>query len=607
MPRHDALIYSPKPISPLLKAATVLLLRDGARGLEVLMTRRSLKASFAPGAYVFPGGGIEEDDERYAINARLNLAVAEQSAQNFVAIRSTQPPTHACWALAAIRESFEEMGIVLAKQADGQWATQEQINRLDRQANFYLQMQAQGLSLAADEVFLLAHWITDRDMPKRFDVPFLVARMPQGQNVIADEKEQFEPEWVRPQDALSRHEAGQFLMIFPTIRTLQKLVAFSLTENVLQACASEKPLWTSCPRAGLMHGKEVRFMEHEAAFGELAMVSPYGQIAHELSWQHNQPVKLLKHVMRLTAPNPSMMTGPGTNTYIVGTPEKGYVVIDPGPDVASHIERIIRATGGDIVAIVCTHSHSDHSPAAKPLQTRVVEASNTVPMTLTAEFAKHICPILGLPSTVTARDNAWFEPDVVLRNTEQLAPYFRRPYDESPFEISLQVIYTPGHAANHLCLIMPEDGLLFSGDHVLNGSTTVIDPPDGDMTDYLDSLETLQALCQLHDLRFILPAHGYVLSLCDAAQAPFAPANQLDFLARESDIHDSRGGGYRAITALKNHRLQREAKIIAAMKLKPGARLEELLPLAYDDVDTKLWPLATRSLEAHIQRITQNC
>ncbi len=607
MPRHDALTYPPKPIAPLLKAATVLLLRDGARGLEVLMTRRSLKASFAPGAYVFPGGGIEEDDERYAINARLDLAVTDQSAQNFVSIRSTQPPTHTCWALAAIRESFEEMGIVLAKQANGQWATQEQINRLDREANFYLQMQTEGLSLAADEVFLLAHWITDRDMPKRFEVPFLVARMPQGQNAIADEKEQFEPEWVRPQDALSRHEAGQFLMIFPTIRTLQKLVPFSLTENVLRACASEKPLWTSCPRAGLMHGKEVRFMEHESAFGELAMVSPYGQIAHELSWQHNQPVKLLKHVMRLTAPNPSMMTGPGTNTYIVGTPEKGYVVIDPGPDVASHIERIIRATGGDIVAIVCTHSHSDHSPAAKPLQTRVVEASNTVPMTLTAEFAKHICPILGLPSTVTARDNAWFEPDVVLRNTEQLAPYFRRPYDELPFEISLQVIYTPGHAANHLCLILPEDGLLFSGDHVLNGSTTVIDPPDGDMTDYLDSLETLQALCQLHDLRFILPAHGYVLSLCDAAQAPFAPANQSDVLPRESDIHDSHGGGYRAITALKNHRLQREAKIIAAMKLKPGVSLEELLPLAYDDVDTKLWPLATRSLEAHIQRITQNC
>jgi recombination protein RecT len=605
MPRFDALIYPPKLLAPLLKAATVLLLRDGSQGLEVLMTRRSLKASFAPGAYVFPGGGIEEDDERYAINARLDLATADQNAQNFVAIRPTQPPTHTCWALAAIRESFEELGIVLAKQAHGQWVTQEQINQLDRHANFYAQMKSLGFTLAANEVFLLAHWLTDRDMPKRFEVPFLVACMPPDQKPAADEKEQFAPEWVRPQDALSRHEAGQFFMIFPTIRTLQKLSAYGRTEDVIKACATEKPLWTSCPRAGLMHGKEVRFMEHESAFGELAMVTPYGQIAHELSWQHEQPVRLLKHVMRLTAPNPSMMTGPGTNTYIVGTPEKGYLVIDPGPDSASHIERIMRATGGDVVAILCTHSHADHSPAAKPLQARVVEASNTVPMALTSEFAKHICPILGLPSSVTARDSAWFVPDVLLRNTEQLAPYFRRPYDETPYEISLQVIYTPGHAANHLCLISPEDGLLFSGDHVLNGSTTVIDPPDGDMTAYLDSLETLQALCQLHDLRFILPAHGYVLSMCDAAIAPSESHDELRSSMRESDLHDARGGAYRAITALKNHRLQREAKIIAAMNAKPGASIEELLPLAYEDVDSKLWPVASRSLAAHMQRIIQ--
>jgi recombination protein RecT len=605
MPRFDALIYPPKPLAPLLKAATVLLVRDGALGLEVLMTRRSLKASFAAGAYVFPGGGIEADDEQYAINARLDLSTADRSGQRFVTIRPSQPPTHTCWALAAIRESFEELGIVLAKQANGQWITQEQISQLDRHANFYLQMQSLGLQLAAHEIYLLAHWLTDRDMPKRFEVPFLVACMPPGQTPVADEQEQFAPEWVRPQDALSRHEAGQFFMIFPTIRTLQKLSAYARTEDVIQACASEKPLWTSCPRAGLMHGKEARFMEHESAFGELALVAPFGQIAHELAWQHEQPVRLLKHVMRLTAPNPSMMTGPGTNTYIVGTPEKGYLVIDPGPDSAVHVERIMRATRGDVVAIVCTHSHADHSPAAKPLQARVVEASNTVPMSLTSEFAKHICPILGLPSTVTARDSAWFTPDVVLRNTEQLAPYFRRPYDEVPFEISLQVIYTPGHAANHLCLISPEDGLLFSGDHVLNGSTTVIDPPDGDMTAYLDSLETLQALCQLHDLRFILPAHGYVLSMCDPALAPNIPSTEPIKPVRESDLHDARGGAYRAITALKNHRLRREAKIIEAMKMKPGASVEDLLPLAYDDVDAKLWPVASRSLSAHIQRITQ--
>ncbi len=607
MQRDTALLYPPKPIAPLMQAATVLLLRDGAQGLEVLMTRRSMQASFAPGAYVFPGGGVEAEDENFAINEPELSVKTTSQAKPFVATRPTQTLPLITWALAAIRESYEELGVVLAKQADGSWVTEAQVRALMRQDNFYAQMQAKDFQLAADEIYLLAHWITDRDMPKRFEVPFLVARMPSGQTPIADEKEQFAPEWVRPEDALARHKAKQFFMIFPTIRTLEKLASYTKVDDVLVACASEKPLWTSCPRAGLMHGNEARFMEHEAPYGELAMVSPFGQIAHELSWQHEKPVQLLRHVWRLTAPNPSMMTGPGTNTYIVGTPEKGYLVIDPGPDIASHIELIITATGGDIVAILCTHSHADHSPAAKPLQVRVVEASNTVPMALTAEFAKHICPILGLPSAVTARDNAFFVPDILLKNMEQLSAYFRHPYDETPFELSLQVVYTPGHAANHVCLILPEDGLLFSGDHILNGSTTVIDPPDGDMTDYLESLDNLQALCKLHDLRFILPAHGYVLSVCEPLQnAARSSIAATDDVTRSSALSDSRGGAQRAIAALKAHRLRREAKIVAALALKPGASLDELLPIAYDDVDSKLWPVASRSLAAHLRRITDS-
>jgi recombination protein RecT len=558
MPRDSALLYPAKPLAPLLQAATVLLLRDSPQGVQVLMTRRAMTASFAPGAYVFPGGGVEPDDQKYASDPPLAVINSAQSAHEFIAKRKPQSTQQVTWALAAIRESFEELGIVLARQSSGEWITQAQVAKLNRHANFYTQMLENEFQLAAQDVYVLAHWITDRDMPKRFEVPFLVARMPAGQAPVADEKEQFAPEWISPQDALTRHEAGDFFMIFPTIRTLQKLAAYRKADDILQECASGNPLWTSCPRAAHMKCKEVRLMEHESAYGEIAMVSPYGQTAHELSWQHETAVPLLKHVMRLTAPNPGRMTGPGTNTYIVGTPEKGYLVIDPGADIASHIERILRATNGDIVAIICTHSHPDHSPAAKPLQTRVVEASNTVPMALTAEFAQHICPILGLPSAPTARESAWFEPDIVLQNREQLAPYFRRPYDEIPFEISLQVIYTPGHAANHLCLILPEDGILFSGDHILNGSTTVIDPPDGNMSDYLASLDELEALCKQHDLRFILPAHGYVLSHCDAAQA--APGHRAD--ARS----DTQGGAARAIAALKAHRLKREAKIIAAMK-----------------------------------------
>jgi recombination protein RecT len=587
MPRPQALLHPPRTIAPLLQAATVLLLRDGSQGIEVLMTRRSMKASFAPGAYVFPGGGIEPADLIFSQNRHVVGIEYAQNAINFIAIRSTQSEVQTTWALAAIRESFEELGIVLARDSAGQWLSQTQIDALDRHGDFYTQMQQSGYALAADTVHLLAHWITDRDLPKRFNVPFLVARMPEGQHPVADETEQFAPEWVRPQDALARHKAGDFFMIFPTIRTLERLSSYSTVDAVLTACASEQPLWTSCPRAGLMQGKEVRFMEHEAAFGELALVAPDGKIGHELNWQHTCPVPLLQHVRRITAPNPSMMTGPGTNTYIVGTEETGYVVIDPGPDIASHIDSVFNATHGDINAIICTHSHADHSPAAWGLQQRVVEASNTVPGELSSEYAKHICPILGLPSAATARDNAFFTPDITLQNQEHLAQYFRGLEAKNALKITLQVIHTPGHAANHLCLILPEDGLLFSGDHILNGSTTVIDPPDGNMTDYLDSLDALSTLCDAHDLRFILPAHGYVLSVCDAT-------NPDD---------DTKGGAARAISHLKQHRLKREAKIIAAMKKKIDASIEELLPLAYDDVDSKLWPIAARSLLAHKERI----
>ena len=541
MPRPSQLLYPQRDPAPLLPAATVLLLRDAPEGLEVLMTRRSLKASFAPGAYVFPGGGIDAAD-----------AAAHAQATR----RPTQSDEHLTQAIAAIRESFEELGVLLAQRADGEPASAADVAALDRHAPLLPQCAAQGLTLAAADVYVLAHWITDRDLPRRFDVPFLVARMPAGQTPVADETEQFEPVWVRPADALVRHEAGQFFIIYPTIRTLQRLQAYPDVAAVLAACAGERPLWTSCPRAGWLAGKEARYMEHEPPYGELELVSPDGQLLHKLDWQTEQPVRLLKNVARLTAPNPGFMTGPGTNSYLVGDPHTGYIAIDPGPADTAHIERLWRAAGGQIHAIVCTHSHADHSPGARPLQA----LCNGRP------------PILGLPSQPTARANAAFTPDRALQDQELLTLTGQTP--EGEITHTLRVIHTPGHAANHLCLLLQEDGLLFSGDHILNGSTTVIDPPDGDMTAYLDSLDKLDAACAEHDARFILPAHGYVLGR-----------------ARET------------IAKLKAHRLAREAKVLAVMQAEPDGTMDDWVAKAYDDVVPRVWPVAKRSLLAHVERI----
>jgi glyoxylase-like metal-dependent hydrolase (beta-lactamase superfamily II) len=284
------------------------------------------------------------------------------------------------------------------------------------------------------------------------------------------------------------------------------------------------------------------------------------------AWQTDRPVPLLPHVLRLTAPNPGVMTGPGTNSYLVGTPATGFTVIDPGPADTDHLQRLWQAAafedgvGGNILRIVCTHSHPDHAPGAAPLQA----------------LCQGGPPILGLPSAPTARAASEFTPDRPLRNGELLA--HMRPGPDVPSALkpvhTLQVIYTPGHAANHICLVLEEDGMLFSGDHILNGSTTVIDPPDGNMRDYLDSLDALTQACTEHTVQYILPAHGHVMD-----------------------------GALDAIAHLKAHRLKREAKIAAIMQANPLGSLDDWLPLAYDDVDSRIWPVAKRSLQAHVERI----
>ncbi|MDD2547838.1 MAG: MBL fold metallo-hydrolase [Burkholderiaceae bacterium] len=531
-------------------AATVLLLRDatgpdGHPTLEVLMTRRSAQASFLPGAYVFPGGRIDPED------ATVHGAADPRPAQHGAPLTA---------AIAAIRESFEEMGVLLARHADGRMADARDIAALDRAQPFVAQCQAQGLRLAADQLYPLAHWTGDRDIPRRFATTFLVARMPEGQTPVADEAEQFEPVWVRPAEALERHAAGQFFMIFPTIRTLERLSGFTQVDALLATCAGEAPLWTCCPRSGLLGGKESRYMEHEAPFGELAMVCPDGQIVHPLDWQTERPVALRKNLQRLTAPNPGVMTGPGTNSYLVGDPDTGYIAIDPGPADAGHLDTLWRAAGGDIRLIVCTHSHPDHSPGAAPLQALCVRHGRAQP------------PILGLPSAPTARAASAFTPDRSLQNNELLTLTGKGP--EGEITHTLEVIHTPGHAANHLCLLLREDGLLFSGDHILNGSTTVIDPPDGNMADYLDSLDRLAERCAAEGVEFILPAHGYVL-----------------------------GNAPQAIAGLKAHRLAREAKVLAALQALPEGSVEDWVAHAYADVPPRLWPVAQRSLLAHVERI----
>ena len=251
-------------------------------------------------------------------------------------------------------------------------------------------------------------------------------------------------------------------------------------------------------------------------------------------------VELASGVKRLVAPNPGMMTGPGTNTYILG--EHDVAVIDPGPAIDAHVRAIVDAAGGRLRWILVTHTHPDHSPAA----TMLADATGAA--------------LLGRPAPGGRHQDASFRPQRILDDGDVLtAP-----------EFELEAIHTPGHASNHLCYRHTALRWLFTGDHIIDGSTVVIDPPDGNMTDYLESLEKLKA----RDIAAIAPGHGNLME---------RPREVIDWII--------------------DHRLEREAKVARELAAYPGSTLKELVRHVYDDVDTSLHAVAERSLLAHLEKL----
>lgn len=252
--------------------------------------------------------------------------------------------------------------------------------------------------------------------------------------------------------------------------------------------------------------------------------------------------RLASNLQRIVAPNPSPLTGPGTNTYVVGTGPR-FVVIDPGPDDPTHIDRILAATNARVSHVLCTHSHPDHSPGAAALKA-VTQAV-----------------VLGRPAPRDDHQDETYRPDGPLDDGHIV--------EESGSRI--RVYHTPGHASNHVCLLLEPEGWLLTGDHLMSGSTVVILPPDGSMRLYLDSLRRLRTL----NLSALLPGHGAVMP---------DPLGEID----------------RVIA----HRLKREGKVVNGLvDLGGSATLDELVPIVYADTPVTLHPLARYSLLAHLQKL----
>ena len=273
-------------------------------------------------------------------------------------------------------------------------------------------------------------------------------------------------------------------------------------------------------------------------------------------------VRIAAEVQRLVAPNASLMTGPGTNSYVIGEPP--LAVLDPGPDDPGHLSLLREAVPAPCFIFV-THTHRDHSSGARALAA------------LTG------APIVGLPPPNDGRQDETCAPDVRPANDEVFTLIASRATrstnaaleiggNPAPGGTRLRAIHTPGHASNHVCFLLEESGLLFSGDHVLDGVTPVILPPDGDMAAYLESLERLKT----YGPRAIAPGHGRVLT---------DPIETID----------------RVIA----HRGKREAKVLAVLAALGRGTLDELLPKVYSDVRPELLRIARLSLEAHLIKLVR--
>ncbi|MEJ5255330.1 MAG: hypothetical protein WHS89_08280 [Acidimicrobiales bacterium] len=225
-------------------AATIMLVRDGSEGLEVFMLRRNLNSDFVGGAYVFPGGAVDDEDRHENLEAVCaGRTDAEASAQLGV-----ERGGLAFW-VAAIRESFEEAGVLLAYGPDGgivrlddpEAAARFSVHRedVDSGRRRLVDICAQeGLRLAVDRIFYFSHWITPEGAPRRYDTRFFVARAPDAQVPLHDDREVIANLWIRPSEALELHRAGQFDLIFPTMRSLIALERFTTADEVLAAAAS---------------------------------------------------------------------------------------------------------------------------------------------------------------------------------------------------------------------------------------------------------------------------------------------------------------------------------------------------------------------------------
>lgn len=528
-------------------ASTLALLRESADGFEILMLQRSLQAAFLPGFYVFPGGAVDAGDAHPELTDYID-GHSEASACRLLGIEDGGLG----YLVAAIRECFEEAGLLLAHDRDGApigadhpalRSTREPVMRGE------LPMAAlcreYGLRLPLETLTYIDHWVTPPGAPRRFDTRFFVAAAPTGQVAAHDGRETIDHCWLSPQQALQEHRDGKRQFGAPTLTVLRRLSRFATLSEALGDAEQAKPqAFPTEPWPALKNGEPVQIKPGDPAYPEVRKRDPQGYGSASATIDPGLWIQLSERIWRLTVPNPSVMTGPGTNTYLIQDPA-GDLIIDPGPNHAGHLERLLAKSGERLRAVLTTHTHGDHSPGAQALK------------------AATGADLIGLAPPDDGLQDMTFAPDHAPQHGETIALENSR----------LKILHTPGHASNHLCFLHEGERMLFSGDHIMQGSTVVINPPDGDMAAYLDSLHHLLE----EEIEWIAPGHGFLMAY---------PQIVIDLLV--------------------THRMSRERKVIRAMRKLGAAPLDTLVPEAYADAAPALHRLAARSLLAHLLKLQKD-
>lgn len=403
-PPFDVPAAVPRP------AATLVLLRAAPAPPELLLTTRPPHLRFMGGAAVFPGGAVSPAD----LDPRWEALSARSSEEAARLLDLDDRRAALGYLVCALRETFEEVGLLLA---DGDT---QGVRRRDAEdaAAFLHRCEALQLRLRTDLLIPAGRWVTPLGSPVRFDTRFFLVDAPPGWEAIPDPREVERCWWTTPAVALEGLASGSLMMAPPTIEMLQRLEGHSSSSEIAASL----------------------------------LANPVGEHGDIIS------VRLSPLVHVVLAPNPGVMTGPGTNTYIVGAAPT--CVIDPAVADEAYLTAV-EAAAGEVGSILITHRHPDHIGGVAALASR------------------YRCPVRA-------------------HGTEAIGGVDVEPLsDGDRVEFGggvLEALHTPGHARDHLCFYLREGASLFSGDNILGEGTAVIAPPEGDMGAYLTSLERLRRL-----------------------------------------------------------------------------------------------------------------